>query len=195
MIAAMPPSGAERKRTLWLLALLVLCALAMRLASAGRLLPHFREPDAFEVYEMQRVQRDPALVKGVNFRERYPWFLAWTLAALPPARAPAELNPTEAQAEHLAAAAEPFLRVRLAVAWLATLQVLLVYFLARRFLPGRGALLATFLVATSLLQLLFSTQGRPHGAHAGLALLALIAALQVAELHSWRRLLLAVLGR
>ena len=189
----MPPSGTERKRVIWTLALLVALALGMRLASVGRLLPHDREPDAFEVYEMQRAQADPALVKGVNFQARYPWFLAWTLAALPAARAPASVSAAEAEEQHLAAAAAPFERVRIAVALLATLQVLLTFFLARRFLPERAALVAVFLVATSLLQLLFSTEARPHGANAGLTLLALITALQLAQGQSLGRLALAVL--
>jgi hypothetical protein len=141
---------------------------------------------------MQRVQHDPALVKGVNFQERYPWLLAWTLAALPAAHPPEEASAADAEQLHLAAAARPFLRVRIAVALLATLQVLLTFCLARRFLPERGALLATFLVATSLLQLLFSTEARPHGANAGLTLLALIAALQLAQGLSLSRLALAV---
>ncbi len=183
-----------RARTAWLLALIVALALGLRLASVGRLLPSLREPDAFEVYEMQRAQGDPALVKGVNFHERYPWLLAWTLAALPAAHAPAELAPAEAEERHLALAARPFVVVRTAVALLATLQVLLTFFLARRFVSERLALLASLLVATSLLQLLFSVEARPHGAHAGLALLALIATLQLAERFSLARLSLAVLG-
>ncbi|MBK7645290.1 MAG: hypothetical protein IPJ19_19985 [Planctomycetes bacterium] len=190
----MPPSGPARTRAYWILALIVALALAMRVASAGRMLPELREPDAFEVYEMQRVQQDPALVKGVNFDERYPWLLAWTLAGLPAAHPPATVSATDAEELHLAAAARPFLRVRLAVVLLATLQVLLVFFLARRFLPEPWALVACFLVATSLLQLLFATQARPHGAHAGLALLALIAALQLVERFSLARLALAALA-
>lgn len=189
----MPPPGTGRARTSWILILLVACALGLRLASVGRLLPQDREPDAFEVYEMQRVQHDPALVKGVNFEQRYPWLLAWTLAALPAAHAPQDVSAAQAEERHLATAAHPFVRVRLAVALLATLQVLLTFFLARRFVSERQALLAVFLVGTSLLQLLFSVEARPHGAHAGLALLALIAALQLVEDFGWVRLALAVL--
>lgn len=183
-----------RARTAWILALIVALALGLRLASLDRLLPEHREPDAFEVYEMQRVQADPALVKGVNFHERYPWLLAWTLAALPVAHAPADVASEQAEAEHLARAARPFVLVRGAVALLSTLQVLLVYFLARRFVGEGRALVASLLVATSLLQLLFAVQARPHGAHAGIALLALLAALQLSERFSWARLALSALS-
>jgi 4-amino-4-deoxy-L-arabinose transferase-like glycosyltransferase len=188
----MPSRGPDRTRNLWILALLVALALGMRLASAGRLLPQQREPDAFEVYEMQRVQGDQALVKGVNFQERYPWLLAWTLAALPAAHPPRDASAADAERLHLAAAAQPFLRVRIAVALLATLQVLLTFFLARRFLPEGAALAAVFLVATSLLHLLFSVEARPHGANAGLTLLALIATLQLGQRFAFGRLALAV---
>lgn len=174
-----------------LLCLLVAGALGLRLAATERLLPEFREPDAFETLEMQYQQGDPAIVKHVVFHERYPWLLAWTLALAPHARA----ESARTEAEHLEQAASPYVRMRAAVAVLATLQVLLTFFLARRFLSDRDSLIAALLVGTSLLHMLFSVQARPHGAHAGLALLALIAALRLMEQPGpWRALLATLAG-
>jgi hypothetical protein len=173
-----------------LLCLLVAGALGLRLAATERLLPEFREPDAFETLEMQYQQGDPAMVKHIVFHERYPWLLAWTLALAPPVRA----ESAQTQTQHLEQAAIPYVRVRAAVAVLATLQVLLTFFLARRFLSDRDSLIAALLVGTSLLHMLFSVQARPHGAHAGLALLALVAALRLMEQPGAWRAVLAVLA-
>lgn len=180
----------SNRRPLLALLFVVLGALYLRGASVERLLPEFREPDAFETLEMQFQQGDPAIVKHVVFHERYPWLLAWTLALWPHSPAPADAG----LEQHLELAAEPYVRVRWAVSWLAVLQVGLVYFLARRFLAPYASVLAAFLVSTSLLQLLFSVQARPHGAHAGFALLALIAALRCMEAPSLLRATLATLA-
>ena len=53
------------------------------------------------------------------------------------------------------------------------------FFLARTFLPGRWALISAALIATSLLDVNFSQQARPHAALAGLAAVTLSAALQL----------------
>jgi hypothetical protein len=178
------------RRILLALCLLVLGALGLRLASTDRLLPEFREPDAFETLEMQHQQGDPAIVKHVVFRERYPWLLAWTLALIPHQPAPDDAG----LAEHLELAADPYERVRIGAALLATLQVALTFCLARRFLPPEQSLLASLLVGTSLLHMLFSVQARPHGPHAGLALLSLIASLRLMERPSAARAVLASLA-
>lgn len=175
-----------QRRVLLALCLIVLAALGLRLASSGRLLPEFREPDAFETLEMQYQQGDPAIVKHVVFHERYPWLLAWSLAIIPHEPAPADAT----LEEHLEIASQPYERVRIAVALLATLQVLLTWFLARRFLSTSASLVACVLIGSSLLHMLFSVQARPHGAHAGLALLSLIASLRLMEqAGAWRAVL------
>ncbi|MFM7920355.1 MAG: hypothetical protein ACKPJJ_09020, partial [Planctomycetaceae bacterium] len=57
-------------RILLLLCLLVAGALGLRLAATDRLLPEFREPDAFETLEMQ-FQQDDADIVGGNGVERH----------------------------------------------------------------------------------------------------------------------------
>ena len=187
----MPELRAGAKSS-WILLLACVCALGLglRLASIGRLLPHDPEPDAYLVLEMQSRQADPALVEYVMFHERYPFLLSAGMAALTPR---AELAPADAsEAEHLAAAARPYVRMRLAVALLASLLVPLTWFLARRFLDPPTALLAAFFIATSLLHLFFSTEARPHGAHATFALVSVLASMHLRERLTAVRCALAI---
>src|SRR5207247_822796 len=110
--------------------------------------------------------------------ERYPMLLTRVLAALPEAHVDANESSTggELLARSLSAAARPYVQGRVLVLLLSMLLVPLSYAVARRFLQRGPSLVAAFLVATSLLHALFSTQARPHGAHASLALLAVWAA-------------------
>jgi hypothetical protein len=191
--------GAARERTVWiLLALLTLSGAALRLSGIGRLLPQLREPDAFIVYELQSIHGDPALIGGQNFHDRYPLLLARTLALLPYPEVPARADGADPERVHLAACARPFVVTRTAVALIACLLVPLTFVLARRFLGPGASLAAAFYVATSLLHVLYSGEARPHGAHATLALAAVLAALWASEKLSVVRvacaLVLAVLA-
>src|SRR5262249_3210928 len=98
------------------LAALLLGALVLRFAGLGRELPHRIEPDAFLAYELQSLERDPALVQGVAFEERYPSLLPRALALLPYPDVPAKVAGPGDERAHLAAAARPFLLVRIVVA-------------------------------------------------------------------------------
>ena len=77
------------------------------------------------------------------------------------------------------------LRLRVLTAVLSSLLALLTWSLARRLVGPGAALLAAFLVATSLLHLLFSQQARPHGPHATLALAAVLAAMRLRVRPTW----------
>jgi 4-amino-4-deoxy-L-arabinose transferase-like glycosyltransferase len=72
--------------------------------------------------------------------------------------------------------------------------VLLTWRLARRFASPGAALLASALVATSLLHVLFAQQARPHGIHATFAVFAVLAALRLRERPGWANYTLAGLA-
>jgi len=170
------------------LAIAAVCVLALclRLTGIDRELPQWHEPDPFSVSQMQQLQRDPAASWDSGFEERYPQLLSRTLALIPRGDVPAKVKPGEdALAVHLATASQPFLRVRLAVAWLGTLLVPLTWLVARRFMRDSTALLSALFVALSLLHLFFSQQARPHAAHASADWLVVWLALLVAERGSW----------
>jgi hypothetical protein len=72
------------------------------------------------------------------------------------------------------AAGEPYRRGRYLIAVLATLAVPATFFLARYFLASGWSLLAAAFMATSLLNLTYSAQARPHCASTSLSLLAML---------------------
>ena len=167
-----------RGRAAGLLVAITLLALALRWPAVHRLLPHLPEPDAFLVLHAQSLRHDPALPQHIDFAERYPTLLTRVLAAFPEARVD---EGKDFVAQSLSAAARPYVQGRVLVLLLSMLLVPLTYAVARRFLRRGSSIVAAFLVATSLLHALFSTQVRPHGAHASLALLAVWAALRLAD--------------
>src|SRR5437899_3509148 len=106
-LPAMPaPDRSARGPTLAALSAVLLLALGLRFAGVDRELPHNVEPDAYVAYLLQSLRGDPALVREVNFRERYPSLLARAFALLPypeiPAR-PAHSTGTDAERTHLEA--------------------------------------------------------------------------------------------
>jgi hypothetical protein len=176
-----PREESSMRRTWIAVLLLTLAAAGLRFAGLGRLLPHLPEPDAYVAYELQFERGDPALVAGIKFHERYPLLLAHALALLSYPEVPARAVGADSEREHLARCAWPFFVTRALVASLACLLVPLTFLLARKFSSVGGALAAGFFVATSLLHLLYSGEARPHGAHATLALAAVLCAMRVAE--------------
>jgi hypothetical protein len=188
-------SEAKGTRCIWVvLAALTLAGALLRFGGLGRLLPQLREPDAFIVYELQAREGDPALVSSMNFHERYPLLLARALSLLPYPAVPAHADAADFESVQLAACARPFWMTRFLIASLACLLVPLTFFLARRFSSAPAALAAAFFVATSLLHILYSGEARPHGAHATLALAAVLAALRASERPNAPRLALAGLA-
>lgn len=154
------------------LAALVVLALGLRLGGLDKLQPYLEEADPGLVVQVKLLREgitpDPVAHKAYL---AYPTLLARCVAPLDEARA----EPAAPLAEHLAAASADFVRMRGWIALLATLLVPLTWSLARRFLGPVGALTAAASVALSLLHLLFSQQARPHGAHASVALAAVLA--------------------
>jgi hypothetical protein len=176
-MSAVPRVSHSRSRAwIWVL-FFTLAGIGLRFAGLGRLLPHLREPDTFIAFELQSIRGDPALIEETNFHERYPLLLARILSLLPYPEIPARPEAKDAEREHLAACAWPFLVTRALIASLACLLVPLTYFLARNFLSAGASVAAAFYIATSLLHILYSGEARPHGAHATLALAAVLAAL------------------
>lgn len=165
-------------------------ALALRVPALHRLLPQWPEPDPFLVLKMQELRQDPALRMHLDFAERYPTLLPRAVAPWPHAHAPLDAS----EAEHLAAAAQPYVQMRVAVLLVAILAVPLVFLVARRFTCDRDALLGAMFVATSLLHVSFSTQARPHAAAAALALLCVWLSIRWLERPGVARAALATLA-
>lgn len=174
-----------------LLALIVAFAALVRWPATTRELPHLPEPDAFLVMHAQKLAGDPALVRHQQFDERYPTLLTRLFEIVTPRvdDLPARVGTTEDEA--LSAASAPYRRGRILILLVSLAALPLVYGIARRFATDAAALIATALVATCLLHVLFSTQARPHAAHVTLALLATLAALRLAESASPARLIAA----
>lgn len=166
---------------------IVLLALALRVLGLDYLLPHQAEPDGNVIVTQARL-----LESGAPHPERellfgfYPTLIARLAGVLPRqvadgAARPASHQPSaprELEAQ-LSAASGEYLRVRIVVALLSLLIVPGTWLLARRFMGPGGALCAALLMATSVLDLWFAQQARPHAASAAFALLAVVAALNL----------------
>jgi hypothetical protein len=168
---------ARRSGTLALAAIIVF-ALVLRLVGIRHLLPHQADPDG-NVFVTQL----ELLQEGVSSREReflsgfYPTLIARLASAAPHAgpEVLAQSAPRTLEGQ-LAAASTEYLRLRYVVAILSVLLVPGTWLLARRFAGPGAALCAAALAATSLLDLWFAQQARPHAASAAFALLAVLAA-------------------
>lgn len=165
-------------------------ALWLRLGGIDWLLPYIPEPDILPPMQLEAIEAHVPPADRLEYLRRYPYLVA-DLARLVPA---AEIPSTDDLAQHLRAASSLILRVRYVNAVLSACLVLLTWRLARRFASPATALLASAFVATSLLHLLFSQQARPHGIHATLATLAMLAALRLREKPGWGIYLVAGLA-
>ncbi|MBL8857466.1 MAG: glycosyltransferase family 39 protein [Planctomycetes bacterium] len=194
MVSAMEPTGRTQSRTLALLVLIVTVAFALRWAPAQRMLPQLPEPDAFQVLHAQEWKNDPALVRHWEYAQRYPQLLTRILSVFPVREPQAHLTGAERLDDALECAAAPYQRARIVVLLLSLLALPLTWLVARRFTGPNGALIATWLIATSLLHALFSTQGRPHGVHLTAALFAVWSALRLVERATVARTALAVIA-
>lgn len=176
------PAGSSSSR-LVLAGLLVvfLFALWLRLTGLDWMLPYIPEPDILPPMQLEAIEQHVPPDERLEYLRRYPYLVA-DLAYLVPA---AEMPATDDLEEHLHAANSLILRVRWVNAVLSACLVLLTFRLARRFASPATALLAAAFVATSLLHLLFSQQARPHGIHATLAAVAMLAALRLREKPGW----------
>jgi hypothetical protein len=189
---AMPRDLSRRTAGLLIVALTVL-ALAARLSGIGFMLPHQPEPDAVIVWQAAEFEH----AASQNHLERasppnfYPHLLGLTLSILPGHSVRAVLPAERPLAEHLAAASEPYVRGRWLIAFLSVIAIPATYALARTFLPRAASLFAAAFMATSLLDLAYAQQARPHCASASLSLLAVLAALRVLRVPSVASFVLA----
>ena len=159
-----------------LVALITAAALVLRLVGIGYLLPCQQEPDGVIVWQASYFERpagegETDLSYPAPF---YPRLLARMLSVLPGHSYPQVLPASATLAEHLSAAGEPYRRGRYLIAVLSTLAVPATFFLARYFLSSGWSLLAAAFMATSLLNLTYSQQARPHCASTTLSLLAML---------------------
>lgn len=169
------------------LALLSIGALVVRLVGIGYMLPYHAEPDAVIVWQASYIERPAGegMTDSSYPATYYPRLLARMLSVLPGHSYPQTLAATASVEEHMAAAAEPYLRARRLIAVLAALAVPATFFLARRFLSPGWSLFAAALMATSLLNTLYSQQARPHCASTSLSLLAMIPVLALVRSGSF----------
>ncbi len=175
--------GLTRRTAAILVALLTLAALAQRFVGIGYMLPHQPEPDAVIVWQAAWFERpaDAPPDDNVQMAPFYPYLLSRVLAALPGHSYRRVLPPDRPIAEHLAAASEPYLRGRILIALMSVIAIPGTYRLARAFLSRGWSLAAAAFFATSLLDLSYAQQARPHCASCSLSLLAVLAALRVAR--------------
>lgn len=170
-------------------------ALALRMTGLDKLQPCLQEADPYLVLQVRLIREH---VTPDEKRDHgyfaYPTLLARTVALVPAATVDPATPPQELLERHLAAAEADFVRVRTLIALIATLLVPATWLLARRFLEPAGALVATALVALSVLHLWFSQQARPHGAHASMALIAVVTQMWMLRAPSLARLALASLA-
>ena len=170
-------------------------AFALRLSGLDKLLPHIEEADPGLIVQEQlmraHVAPDPVAHKPYF---AYPTLLARCIAYLPPPAVAPSTPASELLPAHLAAADSDFVRMRTWIALLASMLVPLTWLLARRVLASVGAIAAAAFVAFSLLHLLFSQQARPHGAHATVALAAVLAQLALLQRPNIARFAIAALS-
>ena len=167
--------GPRTQARIALLAVL-LAALALRSVGIDFGLPVWEEPDAVIAMHVDKLRAGDGSADPRWSDQNYPHLIARLVQ--PFGSAPPHPVSTE---EHLAAAAHTHLQVRWAVAWLSLLALPGTWLLARRFCGAGGALLATGLMATSLLHFSFSQQGRPHAAAGSLFVLAVVASMRLAR--------------
>ncbi len=176
------------------LALVLAVAALFRVGVADRMAPQRPEPDAYMLLQYEvfagRIAREEA-PPHFGF---YPTFLAQSLA-LALGDAPYELAPPDASTrEHLAAAARPLVSLRVWLAALCVLGVAGVFALVRELWGPRTGLVASALVACSLLHIVYSHQARPHAAHMTFQVWALYFAVRQIERPGAARILMTSLA-
>lgn len=167
----------------------LLLALAVRLVGLDYNLPQVRGHDerAFEIQVDHFRDGTPAPRGKEWVIDAYPHLLPRAVALLPDPTP--GLLPQASLEQHREAASAQWVQLRSVSAWLGWLLVPLTYFFTRRFLQAPAALLASGLIATSLLCVSLSVQAKPHAAAASLELLTLILALRFLEQPGFARAL------
>lgn len=180
------PSPPQIRKTQAITAAIALFALSLALRWTGidSGMPHIGESDPYIVQQM-----DPLRERGLADRHmagwKYPHLVATIAAALP---VDLEVPPPEAPLEaHLRAASSKRIHVRRVAGFLSSLVAPATFLVALRLLGFRWALLAGLLAATSLLQICFAWQARPHGPVAGMAAMATWLCVRFAERPTYAR--------
>jgi hypothetical protein len=177
----------------WWCAVLAIFALRFLLSLRGidYGLPEAHEPDS-ELVRQSLYFRGDAPAKPEQLA-MYPHLVSRLMALVPRPSAIGEIEPGKELEAHLRFAARHFHAARCMVAFLSACAVPLCWLLARRFLEPPWALLATTLLATSLLHFDYSQQARPHGPLATFVLASILASTALARRPSgWSYLLAAV---
>ena len=185
-----PPTGPT-----WItrlaLALVTLAALCLRWQGLDFQLPHRVEVDAEIVYEARHasgVSLEPEVHLG-TYPRVLPTLLELTTRGLGP------VAPSHATMdEHRATASSDVRSMRKLAAILGALAVPATFYLARRLVSDRAALLAATLLALSLLHVSLSQQARPHAPASAFAALAMLACLRMRRVPSLGSALLAGLA-
>ena len=155
------------------LLLLTLAVLGLRARGIDFSLPHATHADArVMVDQIAALRAGEADPEGHRL---YPHLMP-RIAALFSEPGEESIPPTATGSEHRARASGATLRARWTSVGLSLPLVLLTYLLARLFLGRGGSLFAAALTGTSLLQLSFAQQARPHAALATTTALAVLAA-------------------
>ncbi len=171
-------AGSDARVALALVALMAF-AFFVRFDGHGSRLPHAPEPDSVVFYAQVR-----AIERGVEHPEQdpifgfYPLLLSRCVTWFSSPRVASSDGSLE---DDLAQASDVHRRGRTVVALLSTLSVPATFLLARVFLSTGWSLLAAAFMATSVLNIWFAQQFRPHAAAASFALLAVLAALELAR--------------
>jgi len=171
-------SVASKLRTALLVVAMMLAALGVRLATLDFALPIQQEPDPHILGQVETFSQESVSERDVFFSSIYPHLLmrASLLAGAKPVVGAA---PDATLDEHLAAASSLHLRVREVIAWFSVLLIPATFWLCRQFQSRNAALFAAALAATSLLNLQFGQQARPHAAIAPLIALSVAAAVHL----------------
>jgi hypothetical protein len=160
-------------------ALALVCAFgfAVRLWGIGYLVPVQQLGDSSVLLKQVDVLRnDRPRDYGDPDMLFYPLLFAHAVAILP---APSAAREGASLDEHLRAAAAPWCEVRVASVVLSMLMIPATWWLARRFMRDRWAVIAAALCATSLLHVDYSAQEVPHGVVSSFIALTLIAAIRL----------------
>ncbi|MCE9594731.1 MAG: glycosyltransferase family 39 protein [Planctomycetes bacterium] len=181
----MSAAPVSARSTPWLaVALLAIVALCLRLSALDSGLPQRPDPDSIVFHDqVEHLERnDPHPERDLTFGF-YPLLVARITALV---FEPAPTTPPARDLDlHLARASSAHLHLRIVVAVLSVLAVPGTFLLARRFLSSLGALVAAMCMATSTLNLWFAVQARPHAVSSALALLAVLAALNLRRRRDW----------
>ncbi len=155
-------------------------ALYVRLSGNDYRLPHAPEPDGVVLYaQVRAIERgDERAAEEDPIFGFYPLLVSRCVTWFTDPREPLSDGSLE---DDLAQASDVHVRGRTVVAVLSTLSVPATFLLARTWLSAGWSLVAALFMATSILNIWFAAQFRPHAAASSFALLAVLASLELAR--------------